>query len=171
MNKGAAKELGLMSSMVFSTVVHAEERAGNDFLVNPMANDMTGYEYVHKSTSKSKKTEFIHDASNPSSTTDSVSYSVSVTQSSSANVTASATFKTMVAKAGVSTQVGLGTSKTKKVTMTWSIPKKSKYRLRAGSQWVKESGTEKYWKAGKLVSSKTVAGNWTFASWSDKVKQ
>lgn len=138
---------------------------------SPMANDMTGYEYIHSSTSKNKKTEFIHEATNPSNVTDTVSYSVAVTQSTSVNVTANATFNSMVAKVGVSTQVGLGTSRTKTITMTWTIPKKSKYLLRAGSQWIKASGTERRWNNGKIVSKKSVTGNWTYASWSDKVKK
>lgn len=36
---------------------------------------------------------------------------------------------------------------------------------------VQARGTEKLWSAGKVISSKTVTGKWTFTSWSDKVKQ
>lgn len=60
----------------------------------------------------------------------------------------------MVAKVGVSAQVGLGTSRTKTITMTWTIPKKSKYLLRSGSQWIKASGTEQCRNNGKIVSKK-----------------
>ncbi|MGX9135856.1 hypothetical protein ACWV26_16060 [Rummeliibacillus sp. JY-2-4R] len=140
-------------------------------MISPMVIDLSGYEYVHSSTSKNKKVEFTHTHNNSSSSTDTVSYSVGVTQSTTANVTSSASFKTMVAEAGVSTQVGLGTTNTKTLTITWSIPAKTTYQLRAGSNWVKETGTEKLWSAGKVVSSKSVSGNWTYSSWSDKIKQ
>lgn len=65
--------------------------------IAPYASDMSGYEYVHSSSSRNNQLEFQHLAKNPSSVTDSVSYSVAVTQSSSANVATSATFKSMVA--------------------------------------------------------------------------
>ncbi|MDM5352380.1 hypothetical protein QUF65_16165 [Lysinibacillus sphaericus] len=139
--------------------------------ITPRANDMTGYEYIHSSSSRNNQLEFQHLAKNPSSATDSVSYSVAVTQSSSANVATSATFKSMVAEVGVSTQVELGTSTTKTLSITWSIPANSNYLLRAGSSWVQASGTEKRWSAGKVISSKTVTGKWTYTSWSDKIKQ
>lgn len=139
--------------------------------ITPYASDMSGYEYIHSSSSRNNQLEFQHLAKNPSSATDSVSYSVAVTQSSSANVATSATFKSMVAEVGVSTQVELGTSTTKTLSITWSIPAKSNYLLRAGSSWVQASGTEKLWSAGKVISSKTVTGKWTYTSWSDKVKQ
>jgi len=139
--------------------------------IAPRASDMSGYEYVHSSSSRNNQLEFQHLAKNPSSTTDSVSYSVAVTQSSSANVATSATFKSMVAEVGVSTQVQLGTSTTKTLSITWSIPANSNYLLRAGSSWVQASGTEKLWSAGKVIRSKTVTGKWTYTSWSDKVKQ
>ena len=139
--------------------------------IAPYASDMSGYEYVHSSSSRNNQLEFQHLAKNPSSVTDSVSYSVAVTQSSSANVATSATFKSMVAEVGVSTQVELGTSTTKTLSITWSIPANSNYLLRAGSSWVQASGTEKLWSAGKVISSKTVTGKWTYTSWSDKVKQ
>jgi len=139
--------------------------------VSPYANDISGYEYIHSTTSKSKKTEFSHVHKNTGSGTDSVSYSVQISRATSANVSSSITFKGMVAEAGVATQVGLGTSTTKATTITWSIPGKKTYKLRAGSNWVKESGTEKLWSSGKVISSKSVSGNWTYGSWSDKVAQ
>ncbi|WP_146553735.1 hypothetical protein [Rummeliibacillus sp. SL167] len=140
-------------------------------IISPYVIDLSGYEYIHSSTSKNKKVEFTHTHSNNSSSTDTVSYSVGVTQSTTANVTSNASFKTMVAEAGVSTQVGLGTTKTKTLTITWSIPAKTTYQLRAGSNWVKETGTEKLWNAGKVIKSKSVSGNWTYSSWSDKIKK
>lgn len=140
-------------------------------IISPYASDMSGYEYIHSTTSKNKKVEFTHTHSNSSSSTDTVSYSVGVTQSTTANVSTNATFKTMVGEAGVSYQVALGTTNTKTLTITWSVPAKTTYQLRAGSNWVKETGTEKLWSAGKVVSSKSVSGNWTYSSWSDKVKQ
>ncbi|WP_284907803.1 hypothetical protein [Bacillus sp. lyk4-R2A-2] len=134
------------------------------------ASDMTGTEYVHRTATKSKKTSFTHTATNTSSKTDRVSYSVSTTKSTTANFSASYTLKAMVHEVGIKTEIGLGQSKTEKITITWSIPPKSKYILTAGTQFVKGSGVVKKWNAGKVVSSKSVSATWSFGSWSTKKK-
>ncbi|APP14379.1 MULTISPECIES: hypothetical protein [Bacillus] len=135
------------------------------------ASDMTGTEYVHVTTTKSKKTSFTHTATNPSNKTDRVSYSVSTTKSTNADFSASYTLKLMVHEVGIKTQIGLGLSKTEKITMTWSIPPKSTYKLTAGTKFVKESGVIRKWNAGKILSSKSVSAKWSYGTWSKKVKK
>lgn len=133
--------------------------------------DLNGYEYLKSSTTKIKKTEYSHTHKNGGSGTDNVSYEVEVTRSSTATVSSTASFNAMVTKVDIGTQVGFGKTVTKKMNITWSIPAKSTYELRAGSNWVETRGTENYWSNGKLVESKTVSGKWTYSTWSDKVKK
>lgn len=141
----------------------------SDFSLN--AIDLNGYEYIHSYATRDNKLEFSHLHENTGTSEDSVNYTVSVTQSASATVSASASFDIMIAKAGFSAEVQLGVSRTKSLSVTWTIPPKSKYLLRAGSSWIKASGTENRWYNGKIVSTKSVTGDWTYTSWSDKVKQ
>lgn len=128
-----------------------------------------GWAYYPSTTSKYNKTEFSHQHTNNGSTTDTVSYSVQITQSAKANTTVSVSLKGMIAQAGVSTQVEWGTSRTTTVKITWTIPAHSKYLLEAGSRWVKTTGTQKYYNQyGQVTSSQSVNGNWTYQTWSTK---
>lgn len=135
------------------------------------ASDMTGTEYVHVTTTKSKTTSFTHTATNRSSKTDRISYSVSTTKSTTADFSASYTLKAMVHEVGLKTQIGLGLSKTESIKMTWTIPPNSTYKLIAGTKFVKGSGVIRNWNAGKILSSKTVSAKWSYETWSDKIKQ
>jgi hypothetical protein len=76
----------------------------------------------------------------------------------------------MVAEAGVSTMVGLGVSTTKTITCTFTIPKKSTYKLSAGTKIVKESGVEKRYVSGNLIKTKAVSAKWVYSTWSKKEK-
>ncbi|MCP8616356.1 hypothetical protein [Salirhabdus salicampi] len=127
-----------------------------------------GYTYSHLDDYAYKEVEFQHEHTNNSPTTDSVTYSVSVTESADASTTVSVSLDGMVASAGVDTQVGWGVTTSETLSITWSVPAYSTYRLRAGSEWVKASGTETYTDSRCYTSSKSVDGNWTFQSWSDK---
>lgn len=137
--------------------------------VEPRNVDMNGYEYVHSYHSVNQKQEFTHIHKNPKPTTDTVTHSVTVTESTTGNLSVNALIDKVIAKVGIGVQVGYGTTKSKTTSITWELPPNSTYMLRAGSNWVKAEGTENYWSNGKIVRSKNVSVNWTKSSWSDSV--
>jgi len=152
------------------TAVNAAELDEDDSIsINNI--DINGYEYVHSSRTLSTKIDWQHYHSNPKSTTDTVSRSVSRTVNTTANVSVNSTFNAMTAKVGYQAEVGLGVSTTRTTTVTWTIPARSTYVLRYGSRVAAARGTENYWGNGRLLSSKSVNGNWTYMAYSDSIKQ
>jgi hypothetical protein len=69
----------------------------------------------------------------------------------------------MVAQASASFEVGVGASATWSSSLAFSIPYGT-YECQYGSKWVYTYGTENYWSLGKLKSSKSVNGKWTYKS-------
>lgn len=140
--------------------------------VSPNYIDFTGYEYVHSTGSTNhKEVSWQHLHTNPLGVTASVSYAVSRTKYSNANVSVESSFNVMVTKVGVSAEVGWGKSSTETTTVTWYLPANSTYLLRYGNMYAQASGTENYWSRGNLISSKSVSGKWTYMGWSDSIKQ
>lgn len=131
---------------------------------------MTGTEYVKKTTSKYNKVYWSHVASNLGGGTDSITYKVTRTKNTSLNSSANVTVNGVVSQAGVKFEVGVGKSQSVSTNCTFSIPY-GKYELQFGSRMVKTTGTEKKWFNGKVTSSKTINGNWSYQSYSNKVKK
>ncbi|OZI11718.1 hypothetical protein CEW92_10495 [Bacillaceae bacterium SAS-127] len=140
--------------------------------ITPLACPEVGtYTTSYKSKTTSRKTEFTHLASNSSSSPDSVTRSVSITHSATVNLGGEATFKALVAGAKINANVGYGYNKTKTLSTTWSVPK-GRWKLTAGSSWVKSTGTRyKVVPPCNLSNATTVTANYTYATWSDKIQQ
>lgn len=145
----------------FGTVSAAEE--GPQFYI-----PYDGYDYVKSSESTYLDITWSHYHSNPGSTTDTVTHSVSRTKETNATVSTSASFNTMVAEVGIGTEVGWGSSKNVTTSVTYTIPARTNYTLRYGSRAVKTSGYENRYSDGRKVASKYVTGNWTYQGYSDK---
>lgn len=131
---------------------------------------LVGYEYVPSRKSFGQVVNWRHEASNwASGTTDTISRSVSRTVSTTLTSKQSATINGMVAQATVAFEVSVGASQTWSTTASFSIPYGS-YECQYGSKYVYAYGTENYWSMGKLQSSKAVNGDWSYMSFSNKVK-
>jgi hemolysin activation/secretion protein len=64
-----------------------------------------------------------------------------------------------------------GYNSTKSISTTWSIPK-GKWKLTAGSSWMKATDTRyKVVAPCNNTNATTVTANYTRATWSDKVQQ
>ena len=144
----------------------------SDDLIMPLACPEVGtYTTSYRSKTTSKKTEFTHYATNNSNTTDSVTRSVSITNAATINIGGEASFKVLQTGAKITANVGYGYNKKKTLSTTWSIPK-GKWKLTAGSSWVKATGTRyKVSPPCKITNATTVTANYTYATWSDKTKQ
>ncbi|MBU5594560.1 hypothetical protein KQI76_05230 [Amphibacillus sp. MSJ-3] len=102
--------------------------------------EVCSYVTAYKSHTTSKKTEPTHIATNNSNSPDSVTRTVAITHSATVNIGGEASFNALGSDAKISANVGYGYDKTKSISMAWSIPK-GKWKLRAGSSWVKAEGT------------------------------
>ncbi|MCU7557377.1 hypothetical protein OCL94_06525 [Macrococcus sp. TMW 2.2395] len=134
-----------------------------------IAYNGTVYEASSKSTYKTVNWTYSHY--NPSSTTDTVTYQVSRTKSASASVSTSAEFGIMKNGVNIGSEVSLNTSSTISYNITYSIPPRTKYLLRAGSERVKTDGYIVRYSNGKVSTKKYVTGNWSYRGFSDKIKQ
>ena len=131
---------------------------------------LSGYEYVPSRKSFADNVNWRHEANNwVSGTTDNIQRSVSRTVSTSLSSSQSATVNGMIAQANVGFEVSIGASATWSTTTTFSIPY-GRYECQYGSKYVYTNGTENYWSICKLQSSKYVNGNWSYMSFSNKVK-
>ncbi|MCH4984299.1 hypothetical protein AB4G91_11400 [Macrococcoides goetzii] len=154
-----------LSSIPFNDV----SAVTNDGPDKYIAYNGTVYEASSKSTYKDVDWTYSHY--NPSSTTDTVTYQVSRTKSATASVSSSAEFGIMKNGVNIGSEVSLNTSNTISYSVTYSIPPRSKYLLRAGSERVKTNGYIVRYSNGKVSSKKYVSGNWSYRGFSDKVKQ
>lgn len=138
----------------------------------PKAIIKEGYFYYPSSkTTGIVNITWSHLHKNSSSTTDSVTYTTTRTQSSSANVSTNGVFKAMVAEVGVGYEVSWGTSRSVSTSITYGIPAYSTYLLRAGSLKSKAYGTEKLYERGVLKHTRSVSGEWTYRGYSDKIRK
>lgn len=144
----------------------------SDNSITPQACPEAGsYITSYRSHTTSKKTEFTHYATNNSNSTDTVTRTVSISHSATVNIGGEASFKVLASGAKISANVGYGFNGTKSLSTTWSIPK-GKWKLTAGSSWVKSTGIRyKVVPPCKNTNPTTVTANYTYATWSDKVKQ
>lgn len=163
-----------LSFSLFSglSLPEAQAAPNNSSTIKPAACAEVGtYTTTYKSKTTSKKTEFTHYATNSSSATDTVTRSVSITHSATVSVGGSAEFKILQKGAQINANVGYGYNDTKSLSTTWSIPK-GKWKLTAGSSWVKSTGTRyKVSPPCNLTNATTVSANYTYASWSNKTQQ
>ncbi|KGX84619.1 hypothetical protein [Pontibacillus litoralis] len=170
MIKNQVKRLSLV---VFTTLVmvfsNAMFVAADD--LTPRYDPYRGWEYHMSTMNRGLDIDWSHTHRNPGSTTDTVTHSVTRTQSSHASVSSSASFNTMVAEVGVGTEVGLGQSRSITTSITYTIPPYTTYKLRHGSREVKTSGYEVYYDRGIEVKRNWVSGEWTYSGYSDKIKR
>ncbi|KQL57321.1 MULTISPECIES: hypothetical protein [Bacillaceae] len=140
--------------------------------ISPLAcPEVNTYTTSYKSKTTSKKTEFTHISSNNSNSTDSVTRSVQISHSATVNVGGEVSFKVLQNGAKINANVGYGYNSSKTLSTTWSVPKGT-WKLTAGSSWVKATGTRyRTVPPCNIADSKTVTANYTYATWSDKVKQ
>lgn len=127
------------------------------------------YVYVHSSTSYSRSQDWSHESDNPTNIVQSTTYSVSRTANASFSTGISETVDAMIAKAGVSIEVSIGTSITVSASHTYNIPAHSKYKCIWGSQHVYEAGYQDYYWNNILQSHTYVSGSWTYGSYDDMV--
>jgi len=153
--------LSLVLTLLFQ--ISSVTYAGN---VTPQSSDMTGYEYIEKRQSKEKTIEFEHAITNPKSISSSVTYSYQRSIFTESSASTSASFNAMVAEVGIGTEINLGGSSTKTFEVHWDIPPDTSVVLYSGSEYVKTTGTENYWNKGKIQSTKSVTGEWTYRGWS-----
>ncbi|MGK0577608.1 hypothetical protein [Macrococcus capreoli] len=159
-----------LSIFVLLSLPLNESRAvTNDGPNRYIAYNGTVYEASSKSTYKTVNRTYSHY--NPSSTTDTVTYQVSRTKSASASVSTSAEFGIMKNGVNIGSEVSLNTSSTISYNITYSIPPRTKYLLRAGSERVKTDGYIVRYSNGKVSTKKYVTGNWSYRGFSDKIKQ
>lgn len=130
----------------------------------------SGYAYELSSKNTYFDIDWNHVHRNPSSTADSVTYEVSRTKSTSANVSTSASFDAMVAQVGIGAEMGWGSSGTVATSITHSIPGHTTYKLRYGSRAVKTTGYEVRYSRGRVANKTWVNGRWTYSGYSDKIR-
>lgn len=156
-----------------SSITNVKAESGNDDrIITPLACPEVGtYVTTYKSKTTSTKQDFSHTATNPSSSPDSVSKSASISHSATVNIGGETTFNALVSGAKISANVGYGFNSGKTLTLTWSVPKGT-WELRAGSKWVKSTGTRYYVSPPcNLTKATTVTANYTHDTWSDKIKK
>ncbi|MFH0068888.1 hypothetical protein [Peribacillus sp. NPDC056705] len=156
----------------FSLSEAKAETSEDPIAIVPYACTEVGtYTTSYKSKTTSTKTEFTHYATNNSSATDSVTRSVQISHAATVSIGGEASFKVLQTGAKITANVGYGYNSTKTLSTTWSIPKGS-WKLTAGSKWVKATGTRyKVAPPCNLTNATTTTANYTYATWSDKVKQ
>ncbi|MEC0303247.1 hypothetical protein, partial [Terribacillus saccharophilus] len=150
-----------------------EEQPTSSFSTMYVPYDGKDYSQVTKSTYK--KQAWSTEIKNNSSSQDSVSRSVNRSRFSNGSVggstEASANFKLVTAKVGISAEKSWGKSDTVSVRYTWNIPAKKTTTIKTGSKAVKSAGTIKYYSRGKVY--KTVNGNvnYSYTEYSDKTSK
>lgn len=130
-----------------------------------------GTEYVRRAITYNNKEGYSHDTNNPTSEVQSHRFKVSRTKSSNFNTTISAEVNELIAKAGISLEIGIGSSNTIEVEHTWNIPKYSSYTLVYGSRLVKEDGYYNTWFNGRKVNEKHIYGHWSYRSYDDMIRR
>lgn len=139
--------------------------------INPIYIPKEGWVYTNNAKSSSVKIDWTHTHSNPSSTTDYVTKTVSRTKSSTGTFGAESNFKVLQQQVGFNAEVALGKSSSVSTSIQYSIPAYTTYQLRYGSKVMKASGTEKYYENGTVTKSRTSSATYTYESYSDKVKK
>lgn len=139
--------------------------------IMPMAAVIPAADHdVYTKVSTSKVTDWSHKATNPSSTADAVTYSVSISRSNTVSAGGNAEFNGIVSKLSISVGYSNTGSKTETASIQYSIPKGS-WVCRAGHQTTK--ATHHHWHTD---TQGTKSGDWTRTanaslkqSWSDKI--
>lgn len=112
---------------------------------------------------------FTHIAENQTSTIDTVSYTVSRTKSSSHTANSTLEADSLVARYGISMEIGWGRSHMVSTTCSWTVPAYSIVECRYGSTCVTASATEEKWFNGILRSTRHFGVDYTHTSYSGKV--
>lgn len=133
---------------------------------------LNGKNYVISTkTVGNKAVYFQHVAENLySSTVDYVTYTVSRTKSFSGSLSGTVEASALVAKCSVTAEVGFGNSITETTACQWSIPGYSSYNCRYGSLLLKTTGTMQTWLNGTMTASRLVSANYSYVSFSDKIR-
>lgn len=128
------------------------------------------YTTTYKSHTTTSKTDFEHEASNPSTLADSVTRTVSISHAATVSIGGEASFNALVQGAKISANVGYGYNNTKSLSVTWSIPQ-GNWLLRAGNKWVKSTGTRyKIVYPCNLGSPQTTVADYSYRTWNDKIE-
>ncbi|MDR6776236.1 MULTISPECIES: hypothetical protein [Paenibacillus] len=129
-----------------------------------------GTYYEPYQTTREKSTDFSMEVSNTGGGTTSVTRTVSIRKFANVTIGGETELKIMAQKVKASLDVNAGVDSTKSVSITWSIPAKSVYTIKAGSVVVKTSGyIERANSSGVVVSSTYNSGNWTTSEFSDSI--
>lgn len=167
-----AAVLSISTSSVFAASTSNLSNSGAiipQVTIIPGAPD--GYTYVHGGhTVGLKRVGWQHMASNTvGDLADSVTYTVSRTKSTSFTGSATASFDVMCVKAGVSAEISIGSSTTTTWSATFSIPPHTTNIIcEAGSLAASAYGTEYYVQDERLLSTRSVNGDWTYMSYTSK---
>jgi hypothetical protein len=155
----------LLSTVIISNSFNVYAASKNAIVTPTIIPEII--EYSPSSKTFSKTQSWTHTSTNPTNIVQETTYSVARTTSASFTATYEETIDAMIATAGLSLEVAVGTSTTKTEGHTYYVPTHSKYQLIWGSQFVNVGGYEKYYFNGKLQSSKYVTGKWSYESYDD----
>ncbi|MGG1617254.1 hypothetical protein ACIFQM_17160 [Paenibacillus sp. NRS-1782] len=122
------------------------------------------------STTREKSADFSMEVTNTGAGTTSVTRTVSIRKFANVSVGGETELNVMAQKVKASLEVNAGVESNKSVSITWSIPAKSVYTIKAGSVVVKTSGyIERANTSGVVVSRNYNSGNWTTSDFSDSI--
>lgn len=126
-----------------------------------------GWYYTHSSKSgQVYNSEWKHEHWNGLGATDTVSYQVNRTQTSSGNLAASSNFSILQQSVGFQAEIGYQKSKGVTTSVNFSIPPYTKALLEYGSVMITGYGTEKYYENDVLLRSKSSNATYSFRPFS-----
>ncbi|MED4125532.1 hypothetical protein P4641_16415 [Halalkalibacterium halodurans] len=146
------------------------EYGSEDFSVMYIPYD--GKEYTQTKKESYNSINYTHEYRNNSSTSDSLTITKNRTRFSNGSVgasgEASANFKLVTAKAGVSAEKAWGTSDSVSVSQTFNFAPKTKNVVKIGSKAVRSKGQIKEYRNGSLVKTTNVDTKWSTRSYTNK---
>jgi len=132
---------------------------------------LTGKNYVMQTlNTTTPEIYFTHVAVNNSSTTDTVTFTVERELMFGGSISGTYEVNALLYKTAVTAEVNFGITMTQSTSMAWTVAPYSSVICRYGSAMVRTTGRMETWYYGRLISSRYVVSDYSYASYSDKTE-